>query len=157
MREKIFVPRQCLLTMVLAAQEIFPKECFGFVLGRGNEVTRIYTLQSVVNRRSSVVFDKEDLLVFKSAVEQTLRDEKVIGTFHSHPGTDTTLAPSEADKVNLAIVPYLFIVWMPKCTSKVRAYKSGRWGLRQSIFAQVGAWLFKGRRLVRVQIVETEG
>lgn len=154
MRERIFVARQHLLAMVLAAQEIFPKECFGFIIGRDNEVTGIYPLQTVINRRSSVVFDYENLLVFKATVEQTLKQDKVIGTFHSHPGADAVLTPSEADKENLRFAPYLFIVWIPKRVSEVRSYKNGRWKLRQQVFAQIGAWKFKGKRLVRVKIEE---
>jgi proteasome lid subunit RPN8/RPN11 len=154
MKERIFVARQHLLAMILSAQEVFPKECFGFIVGRENRVTGIYPLQTVINRRNSVVFDYESLLVFKATVEQTLRQDKVIGTFHSHPGADMVLAPSDTDKKNLRFVPYLFIIWIPRWVSEVRSYKNGRWKLRQQIFAQVGAWKFKGKRLIRVKIEE---
>jgi len=140
--------------MALAAQEIYPKECFGFVIGKGNEVTRIYTLQSVVNREDEVLFDYENLLLFKARIEMFLRGEEVIGTFHSHPGTDTVLAPSPADKKNLNFVPYLFIIWVPKHINVVHLNADGRWKLKQVTYAQVKVWKFDGKRLLRVKIVE---
>jgi proteasome lid subunit RPN8/RPN11 len=153
-KERIYISRQHLLTMVLAAEEIFPKECFGFVLGQDNIVTDILPLQSVINKRDEVIFKPEKLLIFKSNIEQSRKGERVIGTFHSHPGADALLRPSPADKENLGFVPYLFIVWVPKHLSDAKLGCDGRWRLRHSVVAKVGVWKFKGKRLLRVKIEE---
>ena len=75
-----------------AAIEIFPHECFGFILGDCNHVVYAYPFQKVKRfsneAAAGVTIDTETV----NAVLEHLGEEEVMGDFHSHPNQSAYLS-----------------------------------------------------------------
>lgn len=84
-----------------AAEEAYPDECCGFLIGKaGNGVRTVTRIQESVNERTDSLRNRfligpQEML----RTERELREgESVLGFFHSHP--DAPARPSEYDRTH---------------------------------------------------------
>jgi proteasome lid subunit RPN8/RPN11 len=84
-----------------AAEEAYPEECCGFLIGKaGNGVRTVTRIQESVNERTDSLRNRfligpQEML----RTERELREgESVLGFFHSHP--DAPARPSEYDRTH---------------------------------------------------------
>lgn len=81
------------------AQETYPEECCGFLLGPSDQPRRIAEVRRATNvvesdRGRRYVIDPREILTVEKSLEGM--DREILGFYHSHP--DHPAAPSEFDR-----------------------------------------------------------
>ena len=76
------------------AAETAPEECVGLLLGRAGQVVRVRRLTNAAPTPETRFFALPQEL-FTALQEADSHDERVLGSYHSHPHSDAWLSPAD--------------------------------------------------------------
>lgn len=101
--------RAALERVVAHAEETYPRECFGFLLGRFDDrrVQEARPGRNVNATRSHDRYEMEPREFLQIQAETRGGDEEIVGFYHSHP--DDTAVPSAYDRER-AWEEYLYLI-----------------------------------------------
>lgn len=117
----------CRDQMAIHAEETFPEECCGAMLGRDRdddvrEVTQILRIDNIKddNRKRRFLIDPRDLLKAEKAARAAGLD--VVGIYHSHPNHPSR--PSEFDRDHaMPFWSYLIVSCMDGKTTSIQSWR----------------------------------
>jgi len=124
------IPQPIIDAMRAHARDAEPHECCGLLIGTRRAVSKSIRTQNLDTNPARYLVDPKDHLdAIKAARAESLR---VIGAYHSHPGTSTEPSPSDIDEASGG-ADFLYVIVSPVSDS-VTAYfvKNGT-----AVFAEV--------------------
>lgn len=110
---KIAIHKDVLAQIIASAVDAFPKECFGELLGKeynsSFKLNFAYNIYSSLRRtKTSISYNTHKVERLEKILEKFYLDKKVLGTYHSHPNTNTDLSDNDKEKIlkneNLQII-----------------------------------------------------
>ncbi len=122
---KIAINENTLAQILTSAVDTFPKECFGQLLGKKYNSTfklnSAYNMYSSSRRtESSISYSLHRLERLEKILEKIYRNKKFLGTYHSHPNTNTEL--SDDDKKRKLKNENIQIIIFIRRTKSVKNY-----------------------------------
>ncbi|WP_417317139.1 Mov34/MPN/PAD-1 family protein [Emcibacter sp.] len=92
------VPRQCLQSLRRHAEEAYPDEACGLLIGCEGEVTEVVPAKNICHTpKKAFEVDPQTLIDWQKKLRGS--DQHILGSYHSHP--DHPAAPSERDRARI--------------------------------------------------------
>ena len=93
--------------MISHIQNCLPEEACGLLVGRGDEVVKVFPITNILH--SPVSFLMDPLEQFNAMVWQEEHEMNLLAIYHSHPNGPSY--PSEKDMMEFAYPGSPYIVW----------------------------------------------
>ena len=105
--DRLIIPGKLLDAIISHCKAGFPNEACGILAGRGNEVSKVYTMSNADNSPVSYMMDPaEQFKVMKDMREKKL---DMVGIFHSHPSSAAYPSPKDMDLAFYDEAVYLIV------------------------------------------------
>jgi proteasome lid subunit RPN8/RPN11 len=127
---RLIVPRIVKRALIAHADREHPRECCGFLLGRGRHVSYAVAATNVAPGNSRYRVDDREHLQLRKLLRSFVPAIEIVGVYHSHP--TGSAAASETDIAEAMYPDWVYVIVGPRSPRRsVRAFQFRANGARE--------------------------
>jgi proteasome lid subunit RPN8/RPN11 len=135
---RLTVSRAVKRALIAHADREHPRECCGFLLGRGRRVSYAVAAANVAQGNSRYRIDDREHLQLRKRLRSFVPSIEIVGVYHSHP--TGSAAASETDIAEAMYPDWVYVIVGPRSPHRsVRAFQFRSDGAREIALQWTGA------------------